>query len=99
MSKFYFSELDEERCYTLSDIKELMAENGLTELKINEAERTTGEGYFWCTINQEVGEVGQDCGRFCGQYKPRNGKNGRCRYSGHCYEPTDKKRIITTKSE
>ena len=67
---------------------------GISELKITEAKRTTGEEYFWCTVNQEVGEVGENCGRFCPDYKPRNGKNGRCRFSSHCYEPTEKTEII-----
>jgi hypothetical protein len=94
MAKFYFREDDDERCYLKKDILEEMKEYGPAELKIFEAVRTTGEGYFWCTVNQEVGEVGQDCGRFCSDYKPRNGKNGRCRFSGHCYEPTGKFEII-----
>lgn len=87
--KFYFREDDDERCYLKKDIIQDMKESGISKLKIFEAKRTTGEGYFWCSINQEVGEVGLGCGRFCSDYKPRNGKNGRCKYSGHCYEPAD----------
>ena len=95
--KLYFSKLDDERCYTLNTIKALMDDAGINELEVTEAKRTTGEDYFFCTEFQDIGEVGQDCGKQCSQYKPRNGKNGRCRYSGHCYEPTDKKRIIKIK--
>jgi len=91
--KLYFREDDEEVCYTKKQIIEDMKEDGINELKIIEAKRMTGEPYFWCTFFQKPGEVGQTCGRFCPEYKPRNGKNGRCRYSGHCYEPTDK--VIT----
>jgi len=97
MSKLYFSKLDDERCYQLCDIINDANNSGLDEIEVTEAKRVTGESYFHCTVYQEIGEVGQDCGKQCSQYKPRNGKNGRCRYSGHCYEPTDKKRIIKIK--
>lgn len=97
--KLYFSELDDLCCYTLKDIKLDMEYEQIGELEVTEAKRVTGESYFFCTINQEIGEVGQDCGKQCSQYKPRNSKNGRCRYSGYCYEHTDKKRIIRIKSE
>ena len=97
MAKFYFREDDDERCYQKKDILAEMKEFGIAELKIFEAKRTIGESYFWCTVNQEVGEVGQDCGRFCPDYKPRNGKNGRCRFSGSCYEPTEKVTILKVK--
>jgi hypothetical protein len=97
MSKLYFSELDDERCYTISAIKEQMAENGINELKVYEAKRVIGEDYFYCTEFQDIGEVGQDCGRFCSKYSPRNGKSGRCKYSGHCYEATGNIRIIKLK--
>lgn len=94
MAKFYFREDDDERCFLKKDIIADMEENGISELKITEAKRTIGEDYFWCNINQDSGMVGESCGRFCPDYKPRNGKNGRCRYSGHCYEPTDRIEII-----
>ena len=73
--KLYFREDNEEVCYLKKDILEDMKEEGISTLKIIEAKRITGEPYFWCTVNQEVGQVGQGCGRLCSQYKPRNGKN------------------------
>lgn len=94
MKYFYFREDDDENCYLKKDILEDMRENGIETLKIFKAKRMTGEGYFWCTVNQEVGEVGNGCGRFCEAYKPRNGKNGRCRFSGYCYEPTEESEIL-----
>jgi len=96
--KFYFSELDNERCYTLNTIKALMDDAGINEMEVIEAKQDTSNGYFYCTKFQEIGEVGESCGKHCSDYSPRNGKNGRCRYSGYCYEPTDKKRIIKIKS-
>jgi hypothetical protein len=96
MSKLYFSKLDDERCYQLCDIINDANNSGLDEIEVTEAKRVTGEDYFFCTEFQDIGEVGQ-CGRQCSKYSPRNGKNGRCRYSGYCYEPTDNKRIIKIK--
>lgn len=93
--KLYFREDDEMFCSTKKQIIEDMKNEGIKKLKIIEAKRMTGEPFFWCTVNQEVGEVGQGCGRFCSQYKPRNGKNGRCIYSGYCYEHTNKSITLT----
>lgn len=92
--KKYFRE-DEEFCYTKKQIIEDMKEQGINELKIIEAKRTTGVPYFWCSFFHDTGEVGSDCGRFCPKYEPRNRKNGRCRYSEHCYEPTERVTTIT----
>ena len=96
--KLYFSKLDDERCYTLSDIKKDMRGLELNELEVTEAKRMTGQGWFFCTKIQYSDEVDfSGCGKTCECYSPRNGKNGRCRYSGYCYEPTDNKRIIKLK--
>lgn len=37
---------------------------------------------------------GEGCGKECSYYKPRNGKNGRCRFSRNCYEPDYKNPMI-----
>lgn len=97
MAKFYFRQDDDERCYLKKSIIEDMKENGIKELKIFEAKRDLNTDYFWCTYYLEVGEVSEDCGRLCPAYEPRNGKNGRCRYSGSCYEPTEKFIILKLK--
>ena len=93
--KYYFTELDDERCYPLKIIKEDAREENLSEIEVTEAKRVTGQGYFYCSKFKDSGETGELCGsRICKLYSPRNGKSGRCRYSGYCYEPTDKKRVI-----
>lgn len=92
--KFYFSPLDDERCYQLCDIINDANNSGLDEIEVTEAKRVTGGDYFYCTKFGDVGEKGQCSKIECNAYSPRNGKNGRCRYSGYCYEPTDKKKII-----
>jgi hypothetical protein len=94
MAKYYFSIDNEENCYPLKYWKEYKEENELKKLELIEAKIETGESYFWCTFYQTTGEVGEGCGIQCEEYKPRNGKNGRCRFSNNCYEQTDKKIII-----
>jgi len=93
--KYYFDTHDG-RCYQLQYWKNYMLENGLTELELFEAQVMFGSGLFSCThINVGCcGEVGEGCGKECEYYKPRNGKNGRCRYSGYVYEQTDKSKTL-----
>lgn len=46
MSKYYFIQYDEEQPYTLNDIRDIMAFDGVKELKVFEAERETGVSHF-----------------------------------------------------
>jgi len=93
--KLYFSECDDEHCYHLAYHKEYMKENELKEMKVFEAKRETGTDYFYCKKFNDIGEVGESCGKFCDAYKPNNGKNGRCKHYGYCYVPTDKVILLT----
>lgn len=95
MSKYYFSNLVD-TCWTLKGIKMLMRLYDVDEIEVEEARLDTSASgkYFYCTFYNEIGNVGENCGKICSEYAPRNGKNGRCRYSAHCYEPTGKKRTI-----
>ena len=95
--KYYFSDIDEERCYSLKHQKEMMEEDNILEMDIFEAKIDYSGGYFYCREFGEVGEVGESCGKFCDKYSPRNGKNGRCRHSTNCYIPTDKIKHIKIK--
>ena len=92
-ARYYFSDMDEESCYELSVIYEQMGEQGYDELTVFPAKMLIGHGVYWCSYFFEVGEVGLGCGKECEEYKPRNGKNGRCRYSNNCYEPITNKPI------
>lgn len=95
MSKLYFCEaIDDLRCMGLATIRQYMKEHGVKRIEITEARRITGEGYFFCKEFQDIGESRDGCGILCDKYKPNNGKNGRCKHYGYCYEPTDKTRII-----
>ena len=89
MSKFYFYDKDDEFCTTLDSIKERIEDDELTERKVFKADRIVGDGFFFCKKHQEVGEVGQGCGKTCNEYEPRNKKNGRCIHSGYCYAPSE----------
>ena len=97
--KLYFSALDDERCYSLKDIKEDMIRQNISELEVIEAKRLTKQGFFYCQKFQDTGGDTSDCcGKLnCTEYVPNNGKSGRCKHYGYCYEPTDKKRIIKIK--
>lgn len=91
--KYYFGD-DEGNCYTLDCFIEQLG-GGLDELTVYPAKMITGESVYYCQKFREVGEVGEGCGMICPGYYPRNGKNGRCRYSANCYEPMyDKPKIL-----
>lgn len=94
MAKKYFRDDEGEYCFTIDSIKEQMISEGISELEVFEAERTTDINYFFCKEFLEVGEKNEGCGKECSSYIPNNGKNGRCKHYGYLYEPTDKKRKI-----
>lgn len=89
MTGYYFQEHDE-RCYPKQYHLDYMQENRIKEMTVFEAKRETGTGMFYCKEYDEVGEVGEDCGKMCPHYKPLNGKSGRCKHSGFLYEQTEK---------
>lgn len=95
MSKKYFINEDDERCYTLSSIRELVDE--VTEVVVIEAEPEYDTEHFFCSHFDEVGMKDESCGTNCEGYSPRNGKSGRCRHSNNCYIPTDKTKTIKFK--
>ena len=88
--KYYFENQDSELCYSKKYFMDLMEERGINEIEIFPAKILFGTGYFYCEEIGETGESGEGCGRFCEFYKPRNGKNGRCRHHSNTYEPHDK---------
>jgi hypothetical protein len=97
MAKFYSSKYEDE-CYQKQHFIEYMIENNLSEIELTEEKQMNNSGYFWCTEFLEMGEVGESCGKICKKYIPRNGKNGRCRFSNNVYESTDKKITLKNKS-
>jgi len=95
--KKYF-EKDAEWAFTKADHLKNMQDVEDTEREVYEAKPDYGSGFFFCREFETVGEVGEDCGRFCPKYEPRNKKNGRCRFSGYTYLPTEKKITLKIKT-
>ena len=97
MKYYFWPDNDELMCFRLSDIKDQMLRKGISEAEVYEARIVRGEGFFFCSEFQEVGESGDMCGKQCAKYSPRNGKSGRCRYHGGTYEPSEKVKTIKLK--
>jgi hypothetical protein len=87
--KYYFESSDSELCYTKDHFIELIRENEIKEMTVYPAKIEYGTGYFFCVQFNEISDLGE-CGTLCEEYKPRNGKNGRCRFHSNCYVPEDK---------
>ena len=90
MSKYYFYNDGDEMCVELEGIKDKMRWAKIKEKEVFEAKMITGDNVFYCREYGEMGETGHGCGKECKDYKPRNGKNGRCVSSANCYEPSKK---------
>ena len=76
--------------YRLDFWRNYMAENNLATLEIIEGKRMKGTGFVFCKYHQQTGDAGS-CGSNCDQYKPNNGKSGRCKHYGYIYEETGTK--------
>lgn len=94
MSNYYFESLDAEMCYSKDYFTSLLAESEQDSMTVYKARPLYGEEFFYCKKYQEVGMKDEGCGRSCPHYSPRNGKNGRCRFSTHTYENTEQPVII-----
>lgn len=91
MSGYFFLSPDDERCYTLSALRQLHPNE---RLQLWTGKPYKLEGYFWCRHYEEMGETGH-CGKACEAYAPCNGKSGRCRhFNPTFYEPTPEPRHI-----
>ena len=88
--KYYFEKIDSEKCYNKNYFIELMKDNDITEMEVYPAIIEYDTDYFWCAEFEEACEKGEGCGRWCEEYKPRNGKNGRCISHKNCYEQAEK---------
>jgi hypothetical protein len=91
MARYYFENQDSENCYTIDHFYDQLEQEELPQMQIFPAIIMTGEPFFWCDIIQECFEKDDNsCGKLnCKDYKPRNGKNGRCRFHKNCYAPSD----------
>jgi hypothetical protein len=87
--KYYFESTDSENCYLIDYFYEQLNERDLPQMQIYPAIIEYGTNYFWYGEFGEIGEKGESCGKLCGKYKPRNGKNGRCVSHKLCYIPSE----------
>lgn len=90
MKNNYFSKLNEELALSKSDIIDLMKESGLSEMDVFLPKRVEDADVFFCRAVNQVGIKGNgydECGKWCVDYKPKNGKSGCCMHYGFCYEP------------
>jgi len=84
---------DEHGCYPIARHLDQMEENAQAERKLYRARPEVGSSIRYCTEFGEHVERGEGCGRQCDSYEPRNGKNGLCRHSAHCYD-ADRKDVL-----
>ena len=97
MATFYFNadETDPEMCYPLSYWQNYAKEHE-TPVHLVEAVIVTGSDFFFCKAYFEAGLKSEsECGKDCEGYEPRNGRNGRCKHSAHCYEQGEKRINLT----
>lgn len=84
--KRYFENEDAENCFTEDYFQDKMVEYHVDEMVVLEAVPSNEKEFIYCVEYGEVGEA-SECGReLCEKYKPRNGKNGCCRFRRTMYE-------------
>lgn len=91
--KLYFTNMDDEMCFPISSIKDMMRLNGVSEIEAIEAKPDNVHEYFWCRAVDEVCENGE-CGKCCIHYEPKNSISGMCRHKSRTYSPSGNKIII-----
>ena len=80
--KLYFHTDEPETAYPLAHFNETLQR----PFELAEAVPLQNTDFFFCKSVSEAGEKG-NCGKFCSDYEPRNGKSGICRHYGKVYEP------------
>lgn len=82
-------------CCPIEGHLEYMKDNNIKQMTVYRAKRVVGSDYFYCKQLGEIGEKAEGgCGIFCGEYKPRNGKSGCCKFRGFVYEETEEELIL-----
>ena len=76
--KMYFMNAESELCHDLESTKDTIRCLGLKEMEVFKAVPERNTGMFWCKHFGEIGFSNESCGRQCAEYRPRNGKSGRC---------------------
>lgn len=89
--KLYFHKGgDDESCHDLEHFKNI-GETQTSAIILELMQIEYNADYFWCTEDSDIySHEDADCGCNCKCYRPRNGKNGRCRFSRNPYEGSGK---------
>ena len=91
----YFEEENGESCWDIGEFQDRI-QDGEKEIFLREAKRDFGSGFMWCKEDCECVESGDDiCGRSCENYKPRNGKSGRCVHLDNTFTPIGEVLVLT----
>ena len=79
--QFYFKTEDSEICHTKEYFEIEMKHEEITEIEVFKAVPEKFYDVFWCRYYAVTGDSDEGtCGKQCKEYKPRNGKNGCCKY-------------------
>jgi len=93
--KLYFLNQDSDYCYPLSYFRNYLKENHLKTIELIEATPDKTKKFFFCKYHMVNGiRQTNTCGKICEYYKPRNNKNGCCRYYVNTYEKSNREIII-----
>jgi hypothetical protein len=95
MKYFYNEENQDGAVLTLNDFREILEEEKLDKIELREMKRDYNSPMY-CNANDYFPGIG-DCGSDCINYKPCNGKSGRCRFLENSFMPTGKTYILTKK--
>lgn len=91
-----YSDNQTEMCYPLKVWRNRIAKRNIQSITLTEMQVMKNSGFFWCKEFQSIGDVSEkSCGKMCELYRPRNGKNGRCKSSKSPYEPADNGNTVT----
>lgn len=77
--------------------EELQSDDYEMPVEVRELVESPKSGVRYC--REEVGYFEPECGTYCEDYKPRNGKNGICKSLGWSLYPTGRIFIVTDADE
>jgi|GEM_PF-1671115 len=98
--KIYFEDNDEGEGRALKSWRQILEDECRDEIVLMLGTIEKGSDYFYC---MEVGEIGDKsegtCGKFCGDYKPRNGRSGICKYFRSTYDCDEENKFLLKKGK
>ena len=85
LQKLYFETVGAELAHHLQQHLTNAEEYGLTAIELHEAIPSTDKNFIWCKYHGCAFEQGT-CGGECNEYKPINGRSGKCREKGILFD-------------